>query len=136
MEPAKALVERMVGAYNRKDLQGVMGCYGPDPEFVDPFHPRGVRGRREVGRILRGLFATLPDEQMELTGLVADGPTVVAEFESRGTVAAGGGEGARRPFTLRLAEVYQLEGEHIQRCVVYVDTVKLAEVGLLPTGGG
>jgi ketosteroid isomerase-like protein len=110
------VVEELVEAYNAKSLERVLALYRPDARFWDPFHREGVVGRDAIGEVIRGLFDSYPDEQMAITALAADETHAVAEFRSTGTTKAGS------PFELEFTEVYELKGEQVASCRVYIDT--------------
>lgn len=117
----RAVVEELVDAYNAKSLDRVLELYHPEARFWDPFHRDGVVGREQIGEVIRALFEQYPDERMSVTTLVADDTHAVAEFTSSGTSTAG------EPFRLEFTEVYELRGEQVVSCHVYIDTAEVPD---------
>jgi ketosteroid isomerase-like protein len=116
MRTPNDVVHELVDAYNAKSLERLLALYRPDARFWDPFHRDGVIGRERIADVLRGLFQSLPDEQMSIVTLAADDTYAVAEFKSTGTARGG------RPFELEFTEVYEVNDGQIASCRVYLDT--------------
>ena len=56
------LVTRLFELTNAHDLEGLVGCFGPDYALTNPVHPgRDFVGPGQVRRNWMGLFAGVPD---------------------------------------------------------------------------
>ena len=81
-----AVVDRLVDATNRHDLEGVVACFADDYELVSPAHPaRSFRGREQVRRNWTQIFAAVPDIATRVVGAALDGESVWTEWEMTGT---------------------------------------------------
>jgi limonene-1,2-epoxide hydrolase len=83
---AAELIDRLVDATNRHDLDGLADCFAP--EFVNetPVHPaRSFTGREQVLRNWGQIFAGVPDLETTILRRSIDGETVWTEWEMRGT---------------------------------------------------
>jgi uncharacterized protein (TIGR02246 family) len=86
MDPAQAMVERLVRATNDHDVDGVAACFAEDYENVTPVHPaRSFRGREQVRRNWEQIFAFVPDVHAEVRRSAVDGDTAWTEWEMTGT---------------------------------------------------
>lgn len=115
-DDAAALVRAFFDAFNRHDLDAVVGVYAPDAllESSDFDAPR--HGREGARRTYAELFAALPTVHDELKSIVVDGASVAVEFESRwdahGEVPAG---------KLAFATIFTLRAGLIARDATYFD---------------
>jgi ketosteroid isomerase-like protein len=90
MVGAHSFGERLVGATNRHDLDGLVACFAEDYENQTPVHPaRGFRGRGQVRRNWEEIFAVVPDIRVELLASAIDGETAWTELDMSGTRADG-----------------------------------------------
>jgi ketosteroid isomerase-like protein len=90
MVGAHSFGERLVGATNRHDLDGLVACFAEDYENQTPVHPaRGFRGRGQVRRNWEEIFAFVPDIRVELLASAIDGETAWTELDMSGTRADG-----------------------------------------------
>lgn len=83
---AAELIDRLVDATNRHDLDGLADYF--TPEFVNetPVHPaRSFTGREQVRRNWGQIFAGVPDLETAILRRSIDGETVWTEWEMRGT---------------------------------------------------
>ena len=86
MEDSLALVDRLVEATNRQDLDGLVACFAEDYRNETPVHPaRGFRGRGQVRRNWEQIFSLFPDIHTQVVRSTVDGSTVWTEWEMRGT---------------------------------------------------
>ncbi|HSO97874.1 MAG TPA: nuclear transport factor 2 family protein [Solirubrobacteraceae bacterium] len=77
---------RLQRATNEHDLDGLVGCFGPDYRNETPAHPeRGFTGREQVRANWTQIFSAIPDVNCEVLRCAADGDTVWSEWEHRGT---------------------------------------------------
>jgi uncharacterized protein (TIGR02246 family) len=119
---ARLVIDRLVAAYNAKDLDGLLALYGPRPRYWSALG--GWRdGRDEIAAHLRDLFARLPDERMTATTVVTDGATIVVEFTSAGTTPTG------EPYQIAFTEVMTLDDGAITEVKVYIDPDDVPALG-------
>ena len=80
------MLERLLGATNRHDVDAVVDCFAPDYRNETPAHPsRGFVGREQVRRNWLEIFGHVPDVVAEVLRRAVDGNTVWSEWEMRGT---------------------------------------------------
>jgi ketosteroid isomerase-like protein len=85
---SNAVVERLIGALNRHDLDGVADCFAPDFSGEWPAHPgRDFRGPEQVRRNWEMIFKVSPEITVAMTQAVAVGDDVWGEWHY--TKAAG-----------------------------------------------
>ncbi|ULU23987.1 nuclear transport factor 2 family protein [Dyella terrae] len=79
----ESVVLAMFGAFNRHDADGLAHLYASDAQLAssDFCHPR--RGRAEVARSYRELFAEFPDVHDEIEQMVAQDDRVAVRFVAR-----------------------------------------------------
>jgi ketosteroid isomerase-like protein len=83
---ASEVIDRLLGATNDHDIEGIVGCFAPDYRNETPAHPvRGFVGRDQVRRNWTSILAAVPDVQVTVLRLVVDRDTVWTEQEHRGT---------------------------------------------------
>ena len=81
-----AMVDRLVLATNRHELDALVDCFAEDYRNETPAHPeRGFVGRDQVRRNWEQIFARVPDVEARVLRQVSDGDTVWSEWEMRGT---------------------------------------------------
>lgn len=84
------MLERLVAAANRHDLDALVDCFADGYVNETPAHPaRGFVGREQVRRNWTAIFAGLPDVTAEVVRSATDGDVVWSEWEMRGTRADG-----------------------------------------------
>jgi ketosteroid isomerase-like protein len=88
-----ALVRSAYEAYNRRDVEGVLGRFDPEIEWhVPDTLPWGahVHGLEAIGRFFEGLRPHMGDDhQVAVDELIAAGDRVVALMHHRGTAPPG-----------------------------------------------
>ena len=85
MDPGN-FVPRLAAATNAHDLEGVVACFHDGYVLTTPCHPaRDFVGTEQVRRNWSGLFAAVPDLQVEVVSSTAAGDRVWSEWEMRGT---------------------------------------------------
>ena len=73
----KVVLERMIQAANRHDLDAMVAFLAPDFRSEQPFHPeRNFVGPAGVRKNWSFFFTTIPDIQIEILGEVEEGDTV------------------------------------------------------------
>src|SRR6185312_9102530 len=81
-----ALVDRIVTATNRHDLDALVDCFAQDYVNETPVHPtRGFTGREQVRRNWSQLFSAMPDLRCRVLARAVDGDDVWSQWEMRGT---------------------------------------------------
>ncbi|MFG1920641.1 nuclear transport factor 2 family protein [Cryptosporangium sp. NPDC048952] len=85
---SNSLVERLIGALNGHDLDGIAACFGPDFVGEWPAHPaRDVHGPEQVRRNWEMIFTMSPDITIAMTNAVEVGDETWGEWHY--TKAAG-----------------------------------------------
>jgi ketosteroid isomerase-like protein len=88
---AQDFAGRLRDVTNAHDLDGIVGCFRDDYALTAPCHPsRSFVGTEQVRRNWAGIFAAVPDLQVDVVAATADGDTVWSEWEMRGTRPDGG----------------------------------------------
>jgi ketosteroid isomerase-like protein len=86
MARSHEVVERLVNATNRHDLDGLVACFAADYRNETPVHPaRGFTGPQQVRRNWAQIFAAVPDVRAEVVASVMDGDSSWTEWEMTGT---------------------------------------------------
>jgi hypothetical protein len=74
------VIERLVEATNRHDLESLVRCFAPDFVNETPAHPaRSFIGSEQVRRNWAQIFAGIPDLEAEIIRRSVDGETVWTE---------------------------------------------------------
>lgn len=85
------VVERLVEATNRHDLDGLVACFAEDYSLETPAHPaRRFTGRDQVRRNWTQIFDGVPDIAVRVLRSSADRDVVWTEWEMRGHRRDGG----------------------------------------------
>ena len=83
---AQDFAARLRDVTNAHDLDGIVGCFREDYALTAPCHQsRSFVGNEQVRRNWAGIFAAVPDLQVDVTAATVDGDTVWSEWEMRGT---------------------------------------------------
>jgi ketosteroid isomerase-like protein len=86
-----AVIERLIDAINRHDLEAFLACVAPDYQSTQPLHPdRTFQGREQVRQNWTAVFAGMPDVQWSVLQSAVNGDTVWIEVQGRGTRASDG----------------------------------------------
>jgi ketosteroid isomerase-like protein len=84
------VLERLVDAVNRRDLDALVECFADGYVNETPAHPaRSFVGREQVRRNWTAIFAGLPDVTASVLRSTTDARTVWSEWHMRGTRADG-----------------------------------------------
>lgn len=85
-ESPSAMVERLLDATNRHDLDAIVDCFASEYRNETPSHPaRGFQGRDQVRRNWEQILTFVPDVAATVVRRVVDANTVWSEWEMRGT---------------------------------------------------
>jgi ketosteroid isomerase-like protein len=80
------VIERLLLATNRHDLDALVACFAEDYSNETPLHPaRGFVGRAQVRRNWEQIFTFVPDVRAEILRSAVDAGTVWSEWEMHGT---------------------------------------------------
>jgi ketosteroid isomerase-like protein len=87
------LVRSAYEAYNRRDVEGVLGCFHPDIDWDVPTSLQWgahVRGLEAIGKFFEGLRPYMgEDHRVEIGQLIDGGDRVVAIVRHQGTAPNG-----------------------------------------------
>ena len=85
-EPSAALLDRLVTAAGRHDLDALVGCFAPGYRNETPAHPaQGFTGREQVRCNWQQIFAIMPDISVTVLRSCCDGEVVWSEWDMTGT---------------------------------------------------
>jgi ketosteroid isomerase-like protein len=80
------VIERLLLATNRHDLDALVACFAEDYSNETPLHPaRGFVGRAQVRHNWEQIFTFVPDIRAEILRSAVDADTVWSEWEMHGT---------------------------------------------------
>ena len=113
-DDARLLVDRIVAAYNSRDVEALVALYQPNLTYWSAIDGLQV-GIEAVRTHIDHLHETLPDEQMRAQTVITDGELIVVEFESTGTNRAG------NSYTIEFTEVFELKDGKVSSIKVYLD---------------
>jgi uncharacterized protein (TIGR02246 family) len=118
-DAARAVIDRLADAYNRKDEQAIGALYHPEVTYWSALSGLHT-GKDAVLAHVQSLFHELPEEQMRAVTVVTDGDTAVVEFQSTGSGPTG------LPYVLDFTEVIELDAGLITSIKVYIDPVEVS----------
>jgi ketosteroid isomerase-like protein len=117
-EQAPSVVERLVGAVNRRDLDELVGCFAEDYVNKTPAHPsRGFRGRDQVRRNWSQILGTVTDLHATVARSCFDANAAWTEWEMSGTRADG------KPFLMRGVVIFEVREGSIVSARFYLEPV-------------
>src|SRR5258708_11865428 len=115
----KVVIERMIQAANRHDLEAMVACFAPDFRSEQPLHPeRDFTGQAGVRNNWSYFFSTIPDIQVEILNEVAEGDTVWAELHYHGTQVDG------KQFTVKGVTLSGISADQISWARLYIEPVQ------------
>lgn len=115
----KLVFERMIQAANRHDLDAMVACFAPDFRSEQPFHPeRNFNGQEGVRKNWNFFFTTIPDIQVDILNVVAEGETVWAELHYHGTQTDG------KKFTVRGVTLQGIQADQMKWARLYIEPVQ------------
>lgn len=113
------VVERLVAAMNRHDLEGAIALVHEDYRSEQPAHPgRAFVGRHQMKANWAAMFAGIPDFRAEQTRSVRDGDTVWSEWRWTGTRTDG------EPFEMRGVTLFEVRDDRISAGTLYLEDVE------------
>jgi steroid delta-isomerase-like uncharacterized protein len=122
-------------ALARRDVRAAVEHWREDG-VEDQAPAEVLRGRAEIERFMRELFASGPDAAFSLTRIVAGEREAAVEWRLRGTFSGApfqGIEPTGKPFDLRGVDYFEVEDGLIVSNVVYYDGAEYArQIGMLP----
>lgn len=120
-----AVVERLLEATNRHDLDAIGACFELEFENVTPLHPaRSFRGREQVRKNWAQILGAVPDIKAQIVGRAVAGDTIWAEWEMSGTRR----DGVRH--LLRGVMVFTVRAGHIHALRFYLEPVDDSRLGI------
>ena len=118
------LVRSAYEAYNRRDVDGVLGCFDPDIDWHVPDSLAWgghVRGLEAIGRFFEGLKPYMGDDhQVAIDELIGAGERVVALVHHRGTAPGG------QPYDVPSIMVWTAAGGKLTALYEQLDTLAMA----------
>lgn len=112
------VVERLVDATNRHDLDALVACFAADYRNETPVHPaRGFTGPEQVRRNWAQIYANVSDVRAEVVASATDGDSSWTEWEMTGTRR----DGSRHH--MRGVVVFTCSGGLITRARFYLEPV-------------
>ena len=115
----QVVVERMIQAANRHDLEEMVACFAPDFRSEQPFYPeRNFTGQAGVRKNWSFFFSTMPDFQAEVLSEAVEGDTVWAELHYHGTQVDG------KKHVTQGVTISGIQGEEIVWAKLYIVTIQ------------
>jgi len=138
MTTVRKLFEGALALLDAGDVDGFVGCFEPDGEFVHP--QAAVEGPEQIRAFIGMSVRAFPDGHHELRDVLEDGDTVVVAGDWTGThtgplpTPAGELPGTGRQVRVSFAALARIHDGRIRRAQVYSDQLAfMAQLGLLPT---
>jgi hypothetical protein len=117
--PPKTVLERMLQATNRHDLDAMVACFAPDFRSEQPLHPeRAFIGQAGVRKNWSFFFNSVPDIQIDILNEVEEGDTVWAELHYHGTQTDG------TKFSVRGVTITGIQADKIAWTRLYIEPVE------------
>ncbi len=122
---ATVVIDRLLEATNRHDLDAITGCFASDFVNETPLHPaRSFRGREQVRRNWELILAGVPDLRAEIVARSTEADTVWTEWEMDGTRR----DGARH--LMRGVMVFNIADDAIRGVRFYLEPVDESSAGI------
>lgn len=117
-----AVIERMQRAIEGHDLEGLAACFASDYASEFPAHPdRIFHGQAQMRKNWAQIFGGVPDLTSTLVRCVADGETVWAEWDWRGSRRDGA------PFAMRGVVISGVQDDRISWVRMYMEPVQVGD---------
>jgi hypothetical protein len=122
---ATVVIDRLLEATNRHDLDAISACFALDFVNETPLHPaRSFRGREQVRRNWAQILGGVPDLHAEIVCQASTGTTMWTEWEMSGTRR----DGIRH--LMRGVMLFELAGDVITRVRFYLEPVDESGIGI------
>ena len=119
MGDPRAVIDRLTGAQNAHDLDGMVACFHEDYLSEQPVHPaRTFQGVDQVRKNWSMLLESIPDLHSDLLRSAVDGDTVFVEVHWTGTRTDG------TPFDERGVLIMGIRDDRIAWGRLYLDDVE------------
>lgn len=132
--------ELMRTAFDAANKHDLTESYWLDEKSVYHFIGIGVfRGRAQIIDYFNGMFAAMPDFQLEIERTIREGITASVVWNATGTFRGSSLMGVAptgKRLVFRGVDVVELEGGIVRSNTVYMDSMSFArQVGMLPPDG-
>jgi ketosteroid isomerase-like protein len=118
------VLEAVVTAINRRDLDGLTQWFADGVRSTTPAHPaRSFVGREQVRRNWSQIFGAIGDIEAELLSSATTGERVWAELQFRGHRPDGA------PWQMRGVTISEVRADRIEAVEFYMEPVELEGVG-------
>lgn len=138
------LLDDLIDAYNRHDVDGVLSCCTDDVDWQDPIAGT-MRGKDTIRGALRSVFAAFPDLHFPKDELIRylsfDGSRGASSWHLMGTMTGHldppGYAPTKGPVSFSGTCLYEFRDGLISRHTIVFDMVDLGrQIGALPASGG
>jgi len=116
------VIDRLVGAVNGHDLEGLVSCFAEDYVNETPVHPqRGFRGSDQVRTNWAQIFAGVPDMKAAVLRRAESDGQVWTEWDMSGSRGEDGG-----PFLMRGVVIFGIRADVISSARFYLEPAEEA----------
>ncbi|MEO6143573.1 MAG: nuclear transport factor 2 family protein [Dermatophilaceae bacterium] len=119
------VVDHMVAAMNKHDLESAAGLMHQDYRSEQPAHPSlAFVGRAQMRANWEAMFAGIPDFKAELFRSVSEGETTWSEWHWSGTRSDG------QPFEVRGVTLFEIRDGQVVTGRLYMEEVDRKDVSI------
>ena len=119
------MLERLLDAQNRHDLDALVACFDPNYRSEQPVHPdRAFVGSEQVRNNWGAIFESVPDFHAELLRSTHEGDTWWAEWHWQGNR----GDGTR--LDMRGVTIFEVRDDRIAWGRLYLEDVEAVGAGI------
>jgi ketosteroid isomerase-like protein len=116
------VIDRLMGAVNGHDLEGLVSCFAEDYVNETPVHPqRGFRGSDQVRTNWAQIFAGVPDMKATVLRRAESDGQVWTEWDMSGSRGEDGG-----PFLMRGVVIFGIRADVISSARFYLEPAEEA----------
>lgn len=116
------VIDRLMGAVNGHDLEGLVSCFAEDYVNETPVHPqRGFRGSDQVRTNWAQIFAGVPDMKAAVLRRAESDGQVWTEWDMSGSRGEDGG-----PFLMRGVVIFGIRADVISSARFYLEPAEEA----------
>ena len=116
------VIDRLVGAVNGHDLEGLVSCFAQDYVNETPVHPqRGFTGSDQVRTNWAQIFAGVPDMKAAVLRRAESDGQVWTEWDMSGSRGEDGG-----PFLMRGVVIFGIRADVISSARFYLEPAEEA----------